>query len=148
MLFSNWDNKDGRAGKGGPNTGIFARLANGKTEYVYAFTDWGSGMGSWGPGTAQTNWRCEDYSAQTPGFAKRVGPTVEFAWEGAVNEGFKTGIPVEHVAWFMTYLGRITDEQLRADLKASGGSDAEAECFTKAIRSRIEQLSAIQRPAF
>ena len=28
MLFSNWDNKDGRVGKGGPNTGVF-RLQDG-----------------------------------------------------------------------------------------------------------------------
>jgi hypothetical protein len=145
MLFSNWDNKDARAGKGGPNTGIFERRENGATEHLYAFTDWGSGLGRWGPASRRTNWKCEDYAAQTPAFVKRTGDGVEFAWEGAINEGFRDGIPAEHVAWLLRYLGRVTDAQLRTGLKESGASDAEAECFANAIRARIEQLSAVAR---
>jgi hypothetical protein len=145
MLFSNWDNKDARAGKGGPNTGIFERRENGKTEYLYAFTDWGSGMGRWGPGSRQTDWNCEDYAAQTPEFVKRTGRIAAFAWEGAINEGFRDSIPREHVRWLMQYLGRITDAQLRADLSSSGASAGEAQCFANAIRARLEQLAAVAR---
>ncbi len=142
MLFSNWDNKDGRVGAGGPNTAIFRR----GNQRIYAFTDWGSGMGRWGSGVSgQTDWRCEDYAAQTPGFIKGVqNGHVVFGWEGEINEGFRTGIPAAHVTWFMQYLGRITDAQINDALKAAGGTDAEADCFTRALRARIRQLAAIR----
>src|SRR4051794_36987821 len=138
MLFSNWDNKDGRVGKGGPNTAEFelhgSRLA--------AFTDWGSGMGKWGSAAgSNSNWNCADYTAQTPAFVKGVARgAVLFGWSGAINKGFKTGITPAHVAWLMQSLGKVTDDQLREWLKAAGGSDADAACFTTAIRNRIEQL--------
>ena len=48
------------------------------------------------------------------------------------------------VAWLMQYLGRITDGQLRAALPpSSGASPEETECFTAAIRSRIESLRSV-----
>ena len=40
----------------------------------------------------------------------------------------------------MGYLGRIGDAELTAGLKAAGADDATAACFTKALRTRIEQL--------
>jgi hypothetical protein len=141
MLFSNWDNKDGRVGRGGPNTGEFE--LHGKL--IAAFTDWGSGMGRWGsaPGT-NSNWNCADFTAQTPAFVKGVERgSIVFGWEGAINDGFRTGIPPAHVGWLMGYLGKVTDDQLRADLKAAGGSAADADCFTKALRARIEQLRGV-----
>ena len=141
MLFSNWDNKDGRVGGGGPNTAIFED----KGKLIYAFTDWGSGMGSWGskPGS-DTNWRCEDFAKQTPGFVQGVREgRVVFGWSGAINAGFKSAIPPAHVAWLMGYLGKISDEQLHAGLKASGAMDGEAECFAKALRGRIERLRRV-----
>ncbi len=141
MLFSNWDNKDGRVGRGGPNTGEFE--IHGKR--LAAFTDWGSGMGRWGSkaGT-DSNWNCADFTAQTAEFVKGVDHGhVVFGWEGVINDGFKTGIPPSHVAWLMNYLGRIGDEQLRADLRAAGGNDTEVDCFGKALRARIEQLRGV-----
>jgi hypothetical protein len=138
MLFSNWDNKDARAGKGGPNTGEFE--VQGKR--IAAFTDWGSGMGKWGstPGS-NSNWNCADFSAQTPEFVTKIDQNrVFFGWKGIINAGFTTGIPASHVAWLVTYLGKIPDAQLREDLKAAGGTDAEVDCFAKALGARIEQL--------
>jgi hypothetical protein len=48
-------------------------------------------------------------------------------------------------AWFMKYLGQITDDQLRAALQAAGAAATEKECFTKAFRSRIEALRAVAK---
>jgi hypothetical protein len=141
MLFSNWDNKDARVGKGGPNTGEFRR---GK-ERIAAFTDWGSGMGRWGsePGT-NSNWNCADFSAQTPQFLLKIDQKeVIFGWKGAIIDGFSTGIPPEHVAWLMNSLGKIPDEHLRAWLKSAGGSDPDVDCFARALRARIEQLRGV-----
>jgi hypothetical protein len=142
MLFSNWDNKDSRVGAHGSNTAIFQR----GTERFYAFTDWGSGMGRWGSTTGQTDWRCEDFTAQTGGFVKGVKEgRVVFGYEGNINQGFENNIPPTHVAWLLQYLGRITDAQLLAGLKASGGTDAEADCFVRALRSRIDQLRSLAK---
>jgi hypothetical protein len=40
----------------------------------------------------------------------------------------------------MTYLGKIPDAELREALKSAGGTDAEVDCFAKALGARIEQL--------
>jgi hypothetical protein len=137
MLFSNWDNKDGRVGGAGsgPNTAIFQKGPN----YIYAFTDWGSGLGRWSD--PRTDWRCSDFTEQTPEFVAGITKAmVHFRFQGDVRKGFDDNIPPEHVAWLMRYLGKITDAQLNAGLKASGATGAEADCFTQALRSRIEQL--------
>jgi hypothetical protein len=148
MLFSNWDNKDARAGAGGPNTAIFQLKKPYGTRFIYTFTDWGAGFGRIG-GVSQTNWRCGQYTEQSAGFVRSVEKgLVTFAYEGAINEGFRTGIPVSHVAWFMKYLGRITDAQLRTGFRASGATDADAACFAAALRTRIEELrAAAAKPA-
>jgi hypothetical protein len=65
-----------------------------------------------------------------------------FGWSGAINSGFRSGIPAAHVAWLMRYLGRISDAQLGAALHAAGASESDEACFTKALRARIEQLRA------
>jgi hypothetical protein len=138
MLFSNWDNKDARVGRGGANTGEFAL----GRERIAAFMDWGSGMGRWGSTAgANTDWNCDDFSSQTPGFLKGIDQRgLVFGWEGVINEGFQSGIPLAHVEWLLTWLGKITDAELRDDLKAAGANNTEMECFTAALRSRIEQL--------
>ena len=139
MLFSNWDNKDARVGRGGPNTGEFD--VNGKR--IAAFTDWGSGMGKWGsaPGS-NSNWNCVDFTAQTPLFVTKFDQKhVFFGWEGAINDGFRS-IPAAHVAWLMALLGKIPDAQIRDALKSAGGTDAEVDCFASALGARIEQLRA------
>jgi len=145
MLFSNWDNKDARVGGAGsgPNTAVFQEGGR----YIYAFTDWGSGMGRWGGARAtdQMNWRCSDFARQSAGFVHGiVHGHVQFGFQGDIHEGFDDNIPPEHVAWFMLYLGRISNAQLRAGLKASGATEAEATCFTQALRSRIEQLRRVR----
>jgi hypothetical protein len=98
-------------------------------------------MGKWGETTGQTDWRCEDFTAQTPDFVKNDGKGgLIFGYGGAVNAGFRRGIPASHAAWFLQYLGQITDKQLADGLKASGATDVEAVCYTGALRSRIDQL--------
>jgi hypothetical protein len=47
------------------------------------------------------------------------------------------------VRWLYRYLARVTDEQLRAGLRASGATTEEIECFTRAIRERINQLRRV-----
>jgi hypothetical protein len=140
MLVSNWDNKD--SSNNGPNTAVFRH----REELIYAFTDWGAGMGKWGHLTGQDNWRCDDFTAQTPQFVTGVnGGHVVFGYEGGHESDFENDIRTRDVAWVMKYLGQITDDQLRAALQAAGATGAEKECFTKALRSRIEALRAVAK---
>ncbi len=145
MLFSNWDNKDERGGRVSANTAIFEQTNGKRMETIYAFTDWGSGMGRWGNiAGGETNWRCDDFERQTPDFVKGVDKgNVIFGYQGAIEQGFDTNIPPEHVSWLLSYLGHLTDEQLYSALRASGGSDRESACFTKALRDRIDQLRKV-----
>ncbi len=141
MLLSNWDNKDGRVGKGGPNT---AEFESGKHR-IAAFTDWGSGMGRWGSvAGSNSNWNCADFTLQTPFFVAKIDQKgVNFGWNGAINDGFTTGIPLSHVAWLMTHLGQVSEAQIREWLKLAGGSDTDVDCFAKSLRERMRQLEAI-----
>lgn len=141
MLFGNWDNKDARVGAGGPNTGIFQLKKPYGTRYIYAFTDWGAGLGSDASPKSRDNWQCAPFLQQSANWAQRAEDgTLLFRYDGNISEGFRTGIPAAHAAWLMNYLGAITDAQLRAGLVASGANDNDANCFTKALRERVEQL--------
>ena len=150
MLLGNWDNKDARvSGSGsGPNTAIFQLRRPAGLETIYAFTDWGAGLGSIRGGYAgRSNWRCAEFTAQSADFVERVDAhQVVFQYEGAVNQGFRTGIPPAHVMWLMNYLGRITDAQLNAGFKAAGAGNSDAACFTGALRERIEELRKVTPP--
>lgn len=143
MLFGNWDNKDGSVGTAaGPNTAIFRLQTPGTPpRFFYTFTDWGSGMGGRNP--QRSDWRCSDFASQPP-LIKGPGPngTLLFNYDGVLSKGFDHGIPRADVAWLLQYLGRISDAQLEAGLKASGGSDADVTCYAKALRARIEDLRA------
>ena len=135
MLFSNYDNKD--SSNRGSNTAVFLH----GNERIYAFTDWGAGMGKWGHLTGQNNWRCEDYTAESPAFVtgRRRG-FVRFGYEGGHLADFDRDIRTSDAAWLLRYLGRITDEQILGALRASGANPGEDECFRAAIRARIDAL--------
>jgi hypothetical protein len=47
------------------------------------------------------------------------------------------------VEWLYEYLGRLTDDQLAAGLRASGGTETEIAGFTTALRARIDRLKAV-----
>ncbi len=144
MMASNWDNKDGTSGPGNSNTGVFQRVVDGRRELIYSFTDWGSGMGFWGDKGGQSDWACLDYTRQTADFVKGVvNGQVVFGYDGHHNADFKTNIHPADIAWLMKYLGQIRDEQIRTALQACGATPSEVDCFTKAIRARIEELRKV-----
>ncbi|MGA7236114.1 MAG: hypothetical protein WBY44_10565 [Bryobacteraceae bacterium] len=143
MLFSNWDNKDARVGAGGPNTAIFELKKPYGTRFIYAFTDWGAGFGNDSGPRERSIWRCGPFLEQSADWVERTAKgTLVFRYNGNISEGFRTGIPAAHAAWFMKYLGAITDAQLHAGFAASGANEADAACFTKALRQRIDELRA------
>ena len=150
MLTSNWDNKDVRDVKRGSNTAIFRYPAkateSGSAEDRYLVTDWGGSMGKWGGYTSREKWDCKGFKGQTKEFVKGTkGEFVHFGYSGQHTDDFKSDIRISDVRWLLQTLGRVTDDQLRAGLQASGATPDEVECFTQYLRDRINQLKNIAR---
>ena len=84
------------------------------------------------------------FSDQNKKFIKGVkNGFVEFGYSGQRTEDIREGIKVSDVSWVLSYLGRISDAQIRTGLFASGATQEEARCFTSAIRERIRKLQEI-----
>jgi hypothetical protein len=142
MLTSNWDNKDVRDVARGSNTAIFEhRLEDGTIEARYLIIDWGASMGRWGDPFTRSKWDSEGYAAQTPQFVTRADDgSLRWGYVGQRTDDATEGITIADARWLYRYLSRITDDQLRAGLRASGATAEETERFTRALRERIEQL--------
>lgn len=145
MLVSNWDSKDQRdAGRGSNTKLLITETRSGKvTKYVV--TDWGGTMGKWGGIFRRAKWDCDGFAGQSDDFVKGVkNGMVEFGYAGQHTESIKDGIPLAHVQWLLTYLGKLSDAQIRAALRASGASPGDEECFVRAVRLRITRLQALR----
>ncbi|HEX6315843.1 MAG TPA: hypothetical protein VFZ73_13325 [Gemmatimonadaceae bacterium] len=143
MLLADWDTKDRRDVARGSNTAIFEYPAGRwRREARYLITDWGGSMGRWGSNVVtRGRWDPEGFAAQTPEFVTGVdAEMVRFGYVGQRTADVATGISVQDVRWLCRFLCRITDEQLRAALTASGATESETDRFTHAIRDRIAQL--------
>jgi hypothetical protein len=89
-------------------------------------------------------WDCDGFSEQTPDFIKGVKDgKVEWGYTGKHSSDAKEDITVAEVRWLLQYLSRLSDHQIMMALEASGATSSEIQCFTKAIRDRIEQMSRI-----
>lgn len=142
MLTSNWDPKDQRDASS--NTAIYTRKESG--ELTYVLSDWGATMGKWGGALSREKWDCDGFTSQTRKFVSGVeGGMVRFGYDGKREQDIRDGIRVSDVQWLLGFIGRITDEQIRAGLGASGATSEEMNCFTSAIRDRINQLKNAAR---
>jgi hypothetical protein len=145
MLVSNWDSKDVRDVSRGSNTAIFqVPVDGGSVENWYVVTDWGGSMGKWGGVFSREKWDCRGFSGQNSKFTNGArGTSVEFGYSGQRTSDITEGIRASDVQWIMQYLGRITDQQLRDGLAASGATPEEVDCFARALRERLDMLKAI-----
>ncbi len=145
LLTSNWDNKDVRDVGRGSNTAIFEhRLSDGELEARYLIIDWGASMGRWGTPFDRSKWDAAGFETQTPDFITGISDGfVEWGYIGQRTDDAREQISLADVRWLYTYIGRITDAQLRAGLVVSGATDEEVERFTRAMRARLDQLKRI-----
>jgi hypothetical protein len=144
MLVSNWDSKDQHQAGKGSNTKIFVVKTRAATEQRYVVSDWGGTMGKWGGFLKRGKWDCDGYLGQSDDFVKGVkNGEVEWGYSGQHTDSIRDGIPVAHVGWLLGYLGRLSDTQIRAALRASGASASEEACFARAVRMRISRLQAL-----
>lgn len=152
LLVSNWDTKDARdfVRLNGnrvmdSNLAIFEDNSSGLRRYLYADVDWGASLGMWGDKLTWTKWDCRGFAQQTPIFVRGVGSDgmIDWGFRGKHRKDMTEGVSIEDVRWLLQYLGKITDEQIRSGLEASGASTSETSCFGKALRKRIEQLQRV-----
>jgi hypothetical protein len=143
MLVSNWDNKDVRDVARGSNTAIFEyRLSDHEREARYLIIDWGAALGAWGNNVIQRGrWDPEAFASQNTQFVTGVdGDIVQFGYQGQRTADVSANITRADVAWFVRIADRLTDDHLRAALRASGANREEIDLFTAALRARLDQL--------
>ena len=146
MLLSNWDNKDVRDVARGSNTAIFEhRMDRDVLEARYLIIDWGAALGTWGSHVlTRGRWNCPAFAAQNEQFILGTeGDRVLWGYKGQRTADAVTDISRSDVQWLHEYLERLTDDQLAAGLRASGGTETEIAGFTAALRARIDRLKEV-----
>lgn len=150
MLLSNWDNKDVRDVARGSNTAIFECRTDDTIEARYLIIDWGAALGAWGNNILQRGrWDPEAFAGQTPQFITGIdGELVQFGYQGQRTSDLVGNITREDVRWFDRIAAAISDEHLRAALRASGASREETDLFTASLRARLTQIhdAAVSAP--
>ncbi len=145
MLVSNWDNKDVRDVARGSNTAIFEYRIGALREARYLIIDWGASMGAWGShALSRGRWDAQGFAAQSEHFVLgEEGERILWGYKGQRTADAVADISRRDVQWLYKYLGGITDEQLAAGLRASGGNESEIAEFTRALRVRLDRLNDI-----
>ena len=156
LLLSNWDGKDARNvvsdPKGGfqmdTNLAIFADDSSGARRYLYTDDDWGASMGKWGGVVGRSKWDCKGFADQTSRFLKlQADGSVDWGYDGKHRKDITEEIKPADIQWLLTYLGKITDKQIRSGLAASGATPDEIDCYSQNLLKRIELLQqASARP--
>lgn len=165
MLVSNWDNKDVRDVARGSNTAIFEypfdsiatpsrpRSRSGSStpgrEARYLIIDWGAALGAWGNNVLQRGrWDPAAFAGQNEQFISGVdGGVVQWGYQGQRTADLVANVTVDDVRWFNRFADRMTDDHLRALLRASGATAEEIELFTAALSGRLDKLRAVTEPA-
>src|SRR5262249_46574213 len=115
----------------------------GERRYIYVNADWGASLGEWGNLFTWSKWDCKGFARQTPKFVKGLQDgQLEWGFKGKHRKDITTNISVQDVEWILKYFGKITDEQIRSGLAASGATQEQIDCYTRTLRERIEQLEA------
>jgi hypothetical protein len=111
-------------------------------EARYLIIDWGAALGAWGSNMlSRGRWDCAAYAAQNEQFVLGVdGELVLWGYKGQRTADAVADISRSDVRWLYGYLGSLTDEQIAAGLRASGGTETEIADFTSALRMRLDRL--------
>jgi hypothetical protein len=143
MLLSDWDNKDARDENRGSNTAIYQK----DKLLLYFIDDWGGAMGAWGKYLTRSKWDAEDFYKQSSRFVTYRNGQLDWGYVGQHTALMTQDIKPGDIVWLMQYLGRVSDDQFRAGLLASGASEKEADLYVKGLRLRIAQLQQVTAPS-
>jgi hypothetical protein len=140
VLLNNWDVKDS-------NNVILHR--EGAGELHYAISDLGATLGK--TGRYFGLWRITRSRNDPRGFAEdkfideiKSDGRVDFHFSGKKRDIFND-ITVEQAQWIGSVLARLSDKQIGDAFRAANYSPSEVRLFTRAVRSRIDQLARLRR---
>lgn len=145
MLVSNWDNKDVRDVSRGSNTAIFEHRTKQGREARYLIIDWGAALGPWGNNILQRGrWDPEAFAAQNASFITGAeNGLVQWGYQGQRTVDLVANISLEDARWFDRIARSITDDHLRAALRASGATTEETDLFTASLRARLDRIREV-----
>lgn len=140
VLLNNWDIKD-------ENNVILHQQGAG--ELHYAISDLGATLGKTGGGGFGL-WRITRSRNDPEGFADdkfidgvRDDGTVDFNFSGKQTELFKN-ITVGQARWIGSLLAQLSERQIGDAFRAANYTPGEVRLLTRAVRSRIEQLTRLR----
>jgi hypothetical protein len=140
VLLNNWDIKD-------DNNVILHRKDSG--ELHYAISDLGATLGKTGRWLGL--WRITRSRNDPEGFADdkfideiKEDGRVDFQFSGKKRDIFND-ITVEQANWIGSLLARLSDRQIGDAFRAANYSPADVRLYTRAVRSRINQLARLRR---
>jgi hypothetical protein len=95
---------------------------------------------------SEGKWDCNGFADETDDFVRlRQNGALQWGYGGKHRKDL-VDISASDVQWILKYLGRITDDQLKRGLAASGATPAETDGFARALRLRIQQLQRVAAP--
>ena len=140
VLLNNWDVKDS-------NNVILHH--EGAGELHYAISDLGATLGKTGRWFGL--WRITRSRNDPEGFARdkfideiKSDGRVDFHFSGKKRDIFND-ITVEQAQWIGSVLARLSDRQIGDAFRAANYTPSEVRLFTRAVRSRIDQLARLRR---
>lgn len=133
-LINNWDMKD-------DNNAILAVKGVTDSERRFIISDLGATFGKTGGVFSRSRNKPSDYVKAE--FVKGVrGNVIEFNY-GGKNKSLFENISVADAKWLASWLGRLSDDQIRDAFRAGNYTSDEVEMLTGAFRARINALARL-----
>jgi hypothetical protein len=139
-LLNNWDIKDTN------NKILYVQNEQGENQLRYIISDLGATFGK--TGNLPIFWRITRSRNKPEDFAKTrfidevKGDNVFFNYGGKAQDLFDD-IRVDEARWIGSLLGRLSDQQISDAFRAANYTPEEIQILTEAVRSRIDELTAI-----
>jgi hypothetical protein len=144
VILNNWDIKDS-------NNVLLAAPGPNGTELRYAISDLGATLGD--TGKWPLLWRFtrsrnnpKDFSGDKIIDEVKEDGRVDFEFSGK-KRGMFNDITVEQARWAGNLLSRLSNRQLSAAFHAANYSPQEVQTLVASLRSRLNQLVRLRRPA-
>lgn len=133
-FFNNWDMKD-------DNNQILAIKGQTDSERRFIVSDLGATFGKTGGVFSRSRNKPSDYAKAD--FIKAVnGNSIDLYYSGK-NQKIFEGITVQDAKWLASWLGRLSDDQIKDAFRAANYSDADVDLLTEAVKKRIGDLARI-----
>jgi hypothetical protein len=134
VLINNWDMKD-------DNNAILATKGVTNSERRYIISDLGATFGKTGGIISRSRNKPSDYVKAE--FVKGVkGNLIDFNYDGKNGKVFDN-LTVADARWLASWLGRLSDEQIRDAFRAANYSAEDVEQLAQAVRGRIDALTKL-----